>query len=106
MDIRFEIHPFNQGDSLNCPIEDDFKIVVYYQGEKIAYLMCYHELGKIWAFESFVEESYRRQGIGTKMYDYAMEVSERTILPHHENPHNADPDNVTNDALEFWKNRK
>lgn len=105
MKLNFKVLDFNNENIDVNPIEDDFKIVVFLNDIKIGYLMCYHELGKLWAFESFIEKDYRRQGFGTKMYDYAMEISERTIYPHHENPYNANSEDVSEDALKFWKNR-
>jgi ribosomal protein S18 acetylase RimI-like enzyme len=105
MNLKFIIVDFNNESSHPDPISDDFKVIVFLDDEKVGYLMCYHELGKLWAFESFIKEEYRCQGIGTKMYDYAMEVSERTIYPHHENPYNENPDDVSDDAISFWERR-
>lgn len=73
--------------------------------KKIGYACCYHESGNLYAFEVKVDEQFRRQGVSTKMYNFAEKISGKVINPHHANPYNSDPDAVSSGALAFWLNR-
>jgi hypothetical protein len=105
-EITYKTAPFDQSVFFNNPQQEDFTIRAYHEGNQVAYLKCYHESEKLYAFEVQVNSDYRRNKIATKMYNYAEEISGRTIHPHHENPFNENSDGVSNEALAFWKFRK
>lgn len=54
------------------------------EGEIIGYITCHFEDGKLWAESLFVRPEYRRQGIGSALYNaleaYANVKGEETIL--------------------------
>lgn len=102
--LDFKIYPFN-AEYLD-PERFDFKVIALFEGSQIGYVCCYHESGKLYAFEVNVDENYRRKGVATQMYNYAERVSGKPINPHHSNPYNSDPDAVSQDALAFWHNRR
>lgn len=106
--IEMEVTPFGdleQAEHFN-PAVDDFEIKLQVDGETVGYLQCYYENGKLYAFEVSVESHWRRKGFATKMYDYAEEVSGKTILPHLANYYATDDDSdMSEDAYKFWINR-
>ena len=83
--------------------EGIFQIQAHKNGMKAAYVQVYHESGW-YVFEVKVDESHRRQGIATKMYDYADEIVGSSVKPQVLDPNVGDPD-LTDDALNFWKER-
>ena len=104
--ITFKLGSFDNNDFSGNFENEDFTIRAFYEEDQIAYLKCYHESGRLYSFEVHVNSEYRRKGIATKMYDYAQELSGKTIYPHHENPYNNDPDGVSDEALLFWRSRR
>ena len=105
-EITLKVTPFDDSEFTNHPEFEDFTIRAFHKEVQVAYLKCYHESGRLYAFEVLVEPEYRRLGIATKIYNYAQEISGRTINPHHENPFNEDSDSVSSDALAFWQARQ
>jgi len=105
-EVTFKLGPFDNNDFSGNFVSEDFTIRAFHEGEQVAYLKCYHESGRLYAFEVSVNSDYRRNGIATKMYDYAQELSGKTIHPHHENPYNDNPDDVSDEALSFWNYRR
>lgn len=103
LEIELKLEPFGC-DEIN-PESKDFKVIALHQGEKIGYVCCYHESGRLYSFEVNVSDLYRRKGVATQMYNFAEKVSGKSIYPHHSNPYNSDPDSVSVDALAFWQNR-
>jgi GNAT superfamily N-acetyltransferase/ADP-ribose pyrophosphatase YjhB (NUDIX family) len=86
------------------PKSDDFNLEAYVGSKKIAYLYCYHEGARLYAFEVQVNEAYQRKGVATALYNYAQDISGKHIYPHHLSSGNEQPE-TTDDAVAFWKKR-
>ena len=105
INISIKIIPFgdNNSQSLNPEI-DDFTLYAFHNDQNIAHLSCYHEHGRLYAFEVNVAEEFRRQGVATHLYDHASQISGKTINSHKDNPYNESPE-ISQDAEAFWANR-
>lgn len=89
---------------------DDFKktcvielFVVLDMGElkKTGYLSVIITSSNLVAHDSFIEPRFRRNGLGSKMYDYAENLLNKKIIPYEQ--YSGEKSSI--DAVQFWKKR-
>jgi ribosomal protein S18 acetylase RimI-like enzyme len=102
-----ELKLFSWGD-VEKPISEDeaksaFTIRAYKDGKEVGYAQVYSE-DAWYVYEVAVKQAYRRQGIATLLYDYAEEVTGRTVYPQVLDGNINDPE-ISDDAFLFWKKR-
>lgn len=85
------------------PESEDFRIAALVGEKPIGYVDCYFEGGRLYAYEVAVDKKYQRKGVATAMYDWAQEISGRTINSHKDN--GLGGAEISDDAEGFWKNR-
>ena len=74
-EITLQLGSFDNNDFST----EDFTIRAFHECAQLAYLKCYHESGRLYAFDVSVNSDYRRNGIATKLYNYAQELSGKTL---------------------------
>lgn len=83
-------------------LKESFKVSAFIQDREVGYLIVQNYQNKIYAFDTQVENQFRRLGIATKMYNYAESLTEKKIYP---NEYINKEASSSTDAVEFWRAR-
>lgn len=84
---------------------DNWQVNAYDKSGNVVGTLLVYDLGHaITASDVQVKEAHQRKGLASAMYEYAEKKTGKEMLP--ADQVSDDPDNMTDDAKEFWKNRK
>jgi len=82
-----------------------FEILAVENGKDIAFIRVYKEGTDWYVFDVEVNKDFRRQGIATKMYNYADSIVGDRVKPQVLDPSEGEPPMMTKEAFDFWKKR-
>jgi len=103
--IFYKMEGYPDGGHVNVKT-NDFILRAFSAGKIVGEIVVIHSGRKISAYSAHVEESYRRRGVATALYDKAEEITGKEIVPYpYSTDHLSFEDDITEEAQKFWVNR-